>query len=392
MSINGSRTVYIDYLRSFITVLVVAHHSSLAYTTFAKFDSNAYINSTHPIVDKVRWVGLDIFENFNDVFFMSLMFFISGLFIIKSLNKKGEWVFVKDRLLRLFVPFLFGGTLLMLLAYYPSYYIAHGNHDVPAYIVDFFTIEKWPVGPPWFIWELFLFNLVFVLIYPVVRRLIDRLSSFLATLKNRPFLFAILWFLFTWILYVPLAYNIGAGTWTGIGPFDFQLSRILLYFGYFLFGVIMGNTDFSKEILSEESVIVKKWWLWIILSLGVYALLTTISGPLRQLVEAKEIKEFYAWMIYYAIYVASCTFTCIAFICVFRKLGNIQKSWWDSLANNAYLIYLIHYVFVIWCQFFLLDFSIPALSKFILTFVVSLSASWMVSIMIRKNQTARNYL
>ena len=33
-----NRTLWIDYLRSFITVLVVAHHSSLAYTTFASFD------------------------------------------------------------------------------------------------------------------------------------------------------------------------------------------------------------------------------------------------------------------------------------------------------------------------------------------------------------------
>lgn len=392
MSIKGNRTVYIDYMRSFITALVVAHHSSLAYTTFAKFDSNAYINSTHPVVDKARWIGLDIFENFNDVFFMSLMFLISGLFIIKSLNRKGELVFIKDRLLRLFVPFLFGGTLLMLLAYYPSYYVAHGIHDIPGYIVDFFTVEKWPVGPPWFIWELFFFNLVFVLIYPTIREIIDRMSSFLVTLKNRPFLLIFLWFLVTWVLYVPLAYTIGAGTWTGIGPFDFQLSRILLYFGYFLFGVIMGNTDFNKVVLSEESALVKKWWLWIILSLGVYSLLTVLSEPLRQLVEDNEIKAFYAWMIYYAIYAASCTFTCIAFICVFRKHGNIQRSCWNSLADNAYMIYLTHYVFVVWCQYILLDFDMHAVSKFMLTFVVSLSASWMVSVIIRKNPIARNYL
>ncbi|SEN92974.1 Acyltransferase family protein [Chitinophaga rupis] len=83
------RTLWIDYLRSFITALVVAHHASLAYTTFASFNKDAYILSTHPIVDTHRWIGLDIFENFNDVFFMSLMFFISGLFVLTSLDKKG---------------------------------------------------------------------------------------------------------------------------------------------------------------------------------------------------------------------------------------------------------------------------------------------------------------
>lgn len=72
---ESNRDIWLDYLRSFLTVLVVAHHSSLVYTTFAIFDRNAYVNSTNPVVDAKRWIGLDIFENFNDIFFMSLMFF-----------------------------------------------------------------------------------------------------------------------------------------------------------------------------------------------------------------------------------------------------------------------------------------------------------------------------
>lgn len=84
-----NRNVWIDYLRSYLTVLVVAHHSTLAYTTFASFDKEVYINSTHPIVDMERWIGLDIFVSFNDIFFMSLMFLIGGLFLSKSIMKKG---------------------------------------------------------------------------------------------------------------------------------------------------------------------------------------------------------------------------------------------------------------------------------------------------------------
>ena len=86
---SAGRVLWVDYLRSFITVLVVAHHSTLAYTTFARFNPHAYILSTHPIIDSKRWVGLDIFENFNDVFFMALMFLIGGFFVVKGLKKKG---------------------------------------------------------------------------------------------------------------------------------------------------------------------------------------------------------------------------------------------------------------------------------------------------------------
>jgi len=372
--------------------MVVAHHSSLAYTTFAWFDKEAYINSTHAIVDTKRWIGLDIFENFNDVFFMSLMFLIGGLFLMRSMNKKGMIIFIKDRLYRLFIPFLFLGTLLMLIAYFPSYYVGHNNTDIIAYIRDFFGTEKWPVGPPWFIWVLFLFNLLFALFYQHFIKLSDNIGLKLSGIKNKPFSFFIILFCVTWILYVPIAYIIGAGTWTGIGPFDFQLSRILLYFGYFTLGILIGNTDFNNEVFSTKSAIVKKWWLWLLLSLVVYFTLTIIAEPLRQMLKNNTIKEFYIWMIYYAIHAASCTISCIAFITAFRKLIYKENYWWNSLSENAYLIYLVHYIFVVWCQFLLLKFDIPAFIKFSITFISALSLSWMVSILLRKIKIINKYL
>lgn len=159
------RTPWLDYLRAFITVLVVAHHSSLAYTTFASFNKDAYILSTHPVVDTARSRALDIFEDFNDVFFMSLMFLISGIFVLPALARKGPRAFARDRFRRLFIPFAVAVTILMPLAYYPAWYLAKGNFNSLAYLKDYFTVESWPVGPPWFIWVLFAFNCLLALCY-----------------------------------------------------------------------------------------------------------------------------------------------------------------------------------------------------------------------------------
>jgi len=392
MKKEAGRTLWVDYLRSFITVLVVAHHSSLAYTTFAKFDSTAYINSTHPIVDSRRSVGLDIFENFNDVFFMTLMFFIAGLFLIRSIEKKSIAVFVKDRIYRLFIPFIIGGTLLNLLAHFPSFYIATGETDVSAYILDFFTVERWPVGPPWFIWVLFLFNIVFAVTYPFMKRVFDGLSGMINRISGSPLRFFVFWFSLTFLLYVPVVFRIGAGTWTGFGPFDFQLDRILLYFGYFMFGVTVGNTSFSEGIFSTKSILVKYWWLWMIVCVSVYAILTLISGYLTDLVKAGTLSGFYGYLIYFSVYVASCTCSCIAFLTTFRALVDSENSWWNSLSGNAYLIYLLHYPFVIWSQFLLMDADFHAVVKFTIVFLVALSGSWTVSILIRKSKVARKYL
>ncbi|MRG44444.1 acyltransferase family protein [Chitinophaga sp. SYP-B3965] len=369
-----TRNWWIDNLRSFITLLVVAHHSTLSYTTFAWFNKDAYITSTHPIVDTTRWRGLDIFVNFNDIFFMSLMFLISGIFVVSSLQHKSISTFIRDRFYRLFIPFMVGVTLLMLLAYYPAYYIAHGKHDIKAYIIDFFTVEAWPVGPPWFIWVLFLFNLIFAVCYPFIKKALHIPKLFLT------------WYIISWLVYVPLAVAINPEAWTGIGPFDFQISRMPLYFWYFLLGVIIGR---ARDIFANGAAFVKKWPLWLVTSLAVFVLLKLSETPLLAMVERHQLSLLQATLIYRSIWIFSCMMSCIALLTTFKSITN---SWWKSLSANAYGIYLVHYIFVIWCQYFLLDFNLPALVKALITFVVAVTLSWWVTSLIRKNSIIKRYL
>jgi hypothetical protein len=58
-----------------------------------------------PIVDPQPWAGFDVLAIFNDTFFMALMFLLSGLFVWPSLERKGGARFLRDRILRLGVPF-----------------------------------------------------------------------------------------------------------------------------------------------------------------------------------------------------------------------------------------------------------------------------------------------
>lgn len=387
---NNNRNIWIDYLRTTITIMVVAHHSSLAYTTFATFNKEAYINSTHPIVDSARWVGLDIFENYNDQFFMSLMFLIGGLFLIKSINRKGTLEFVKDRFIRLFIPFLFIGTPLMLLAYFPSFYLARNSTDIIAYIKDFFTVESWPVGPPWFIWVLFLFNLIFALVY---KQLINLLNHFEVKIKIvKTFHFLLILFTLTWLLYVPAAYYFGIGTWFGIGPFDFQLSRIAQYFGYFIIGIVIGHYDFNNNIFSNHSKLVSKWWMWSSLSLLLYSFLTIAPPHLTKMVIDSSISELTGWMIYLTLYSATCTISTIAFLTIFRRWMKTENCIWNSLSNNAFLIYLTHYIFITWVQFSLLSINLSAFTKFVITFSTTLVLSWILSHLLKKIKIINRYL
>ncbi|MEQ7801329.1 acyltransferase [Pedobacter sp. ASV1-7] len=388
-----TRNFWVDYLRSALTVLVVAHHSALAYTTFAKFDKKTYIFSTHPIVDSQRWVGIDLFQNFNDVFFMSLMFLIGGLFLSKSIDKKGVVNYVRDRIFRLLIPFFFLGTIFMLIAYFPSYYVANNKETgIVVFVYDFFHHQKWPSGPPWFIWVLFLFNLIGIPFQFYFKKLNDKIAVVFDSFGKKPLFFFVVFYLFTWVVFVPLTMLVGPGIWVGYGPFDFQLSRILLYFGYFTIGVLIGNSDFNKGIFSIQSGIVKNWKVWAFGALVTYAVLIRSEEILTKAIADGMLTVLNAHIIYWSVYVASCVLSNLAFLTIFRNFMDMESIGWNLLNENAYLIYLLHYIFVIWIQFCLLSVSASAWSKFLLTFFFAFILSFLVSSFLRKIRLVNKYL
>jgi peptidoglycan/LPS O-acetylase OafA/YrhL len=76
----------IGYLRAFIVALVVAHHAALAYHPYAPPPPASLLTQPRwwgafPVVDPHKWGGSALLVGFNDQFFMSLMFFLSGLFV-----------------------------------------------------------------------------------------------------------------------------------------------------------------------------------------------------------------------------------------------------------------------------------------------------------------------
>ncbi len=495
MKERQGRSYWLDYLRGFITILVVAHHSSLAYTTFASFNPQAYNASTHPIVDAVRSKGLDIFEDFNDVFFMSLMFLISGIFVAPSLARKGRRQFIRDRFRRLFIPFLIAVTFIMPIGYLASWRLAHGNYDLHDFIVDYIKIEHWPAGPPWFIGILFIFN---CLVMPVWLPRLNRLNQRINKLSEKPWQFFGLAYLTTLVLFLPFVLIFGGSAWFGIGPIAFQLSRIVLYFGYFYIGMAIGASGpgsstpqtttaqtptgaaqanpmqtpadatqaspmqtltgvtqanlmqtptgaaqaspmqtptgaaqanpmqtpadttqaspmqtpadttqaspmqiltgahqsgpLPNTLLSETSAVMRLWPVWVIGCIVAYTALKLAGGPIQNLEDHGLINETQARLLYRPIWSLSCAASCIAFITLFRRLFHRSFKFWESLSANAYGIYLVHYVFVLWIQYLLIPVSLSAVPKFFAAFLGSLALSWLFTALVRKIAVVSKYL
>jgi Acyltransferase family len=95
-------------------------------------------------------------RGFNEPFFMSLMFLLSGLFVWQSIGRKGVRTFLQQRALRLGGPFVVASVLAPL-AYYPAYLqtTARATH---SFWPQWMSLGVWYSGPVWFVWVLLVFD------------------------------------------------------------------------------------------------------------------------------------------------------------------------------------------------------------------------------------------
>ena len=393
MEISSSRAIWVDYLRSFITLLVVAHHAALAYPTFAYFDHTHYINSTAPIVDASRWVGMDRLIGFNDLFFMPLMFLISGLFVYWGLRKKGSKAYLADRFIRLGVPFLVAELLIIPLAYMPSFYEAMHSTDFGTFVQDYIVKQQWPVGPPWFIWLLLAFDGVSVLICTISLSFFPNVGNWLTTLSKQPFRFGLAVYIAVAISLIPLSLWIGQYTWVGNwGPFDFQLNRLLFYLLFFLSGACLGSVDWQSHLFRQGKLLGMNWTVWLAISLASYLLVVFVSGLGTDWVKQGSLTATQGYFLYDLAFVTSCLASCAACLSFFKQKITQPLTIWTSLSANAYGIYVVHYVFVIWLQFALLGVGLPVVIKFSLVFLGTLVLSWASSQLIRRSSLVAQVL
>lgn len=368
------RDIAIDYLRSGVTLLVVAHHASLAYNTVSFYDAEHFLKSSAPVVDTLRWLPLDFFVGWNDMFFMCLMFLISGLFIVPSLNRKGAGRFMTDRAMRLGIPFILSVFVLAPLAYYPSWLLS-SEANQGGYLERFFTNDGWASGPAWFIWVLLAYGVVVALAYRYAPGLMKKLSWRATSPLNLVLVFLLLGLAVT----VPLRLFIEPGHWAHLaGPFYIHAWRVLLYFAWFMLGVALGGAD-PERSLSRENL--RPWPLWLVLGGITYLahglIETHVIGP-------ASAPAWVTSVIMTSLYCLCCTFTGLAALGLARAFFHNARPLADSLTANAYGIYVFHYVFVIWMQYLLLGQALAPWIKFVIVFLTALAGNWLLTALLRK--------
>ena len=371
------RIAALDRARTFITLLVLVHHSVINYTHFGSGDRS-------------RWLGFDLVVLFNDSFFMACMFFISGLFVRDSLVRHGPASYLGQRAWRLGVPFLLSIFVLMPIAYYPTFLRYHLPGTTDFNFFHFWwhtlTIGPWPSGPAWFLWVLLALDAIAALVWSVVPGAIAALGRLMFSLRNRPITAFVAFLVFSVLIYLPMRLAFGEANWLDPGgyPVPIQTSRILLYAGYFFAGVGVGALNLRDGLLAESGEVAKRWLIWSAFALLFYGAILLLVYARHNWV-ANSNSPPLDWEVGYGLAFALFS-AAMAFVepAIFLRFANADWRWMDRLRPSAYGVFLVHYIFIIWLQYAIYDYSLPAGVKAAIVFAGTLSISWALVAALRK--------
>jgi len=294
-----------------------------------------------------------------DTFVMPTLFFVSGYFTPSSLENKGGSTFLKGKLKRLMLPWLFG--VLILIPLYKVIFLASRGLPQETWTTYFhFSNGIFSQSWLWFLPVLFSFNVAYFLISKVdvgVSSISFKhavLLSFLVGVANS------------------FCMDIFKGMgWTKTAFIDFQNERLLIYFLLFLLGALaFARKIFEEEPESKKLYTVASWTAWIPITGYISLLIYSLVKPDDFLLSAVTDKLLLRFSF-------NLSLLCLVYLAVesFRRHQDKQSPIRNELNENSYYVYVIHVIVMGGIALAMLGTTTPSFLKYLVltvsTYVIS---------------------
>lgn len=240
-----SKLVYIDNIKILLTILVVLHHTFIAYNSS---DGWYYTEQTSLLAARIP---MTMFVSINQSFFMGFFFMLAAYFSYSSYIKKGFSKFSTDRFVRLGIPILFYSFIL---SPFISYLVYYFNEQPINYFEYLRQYNSWiDLGVTWFLAAL----LLFTLIYAAVKKIFK--LNFKKTLPA-PAAYTILWFAFLLGIVSFLVRIIFPVDWV-LEPVGFKLGHFPQYIALFIVGLVAASNKWFDNLSdkTEKQLKISAW-------------------------------------------------------------------------------------------------------------------------------------
>jgi fucose 4-O-acetylase-like acetyltransferase len=347
---KSNRIYWMDNLRSIIIFLVVLYHVGGVYEATG-FWGLFWIVDDPATISWVSIVGVAF-----DIFIMPTMFFISGYLTPISLERKGAGGFVASRLKRLMLPWLLA-VLTMIPLYKIIFLYSRGlpqEHWTTYLHFNHPNSQNWL----WFLPLLFVFNLLYLLLTKLNVRF-DRLSLTWALLGT---------------FVIGVIYSMAIGSWLGFRSLtltpllDFENEKMLVYFLFFLLGVLAFQQNLFAELPKKKTVYtIVNAVGWLPVTVHIFARIWPYFSTNPAEFEFTPLYRLIWWISFHAGALSMVYLMVESFWRYVDRSGKL----WRTLSQNSYGVYIIHVIMIGIFGTLLLNTSLPALVKYLLLIILT---------------------
>jgi peptidoglycan/LPS O-acetylase OafA/YrhL len=224
----------------------------------------------------------------------------------------------------------------------------------------------------WFLWLLLLFNIAAAALFWLAPRAGESLARLSAKVDPGRFFIALV--AVSALAYIPLAALFAPWQWVQFGPFALQPSFAPQYAIYFFAGLGVGAFGLEEGLLEADGTLARQWLRWLA---GTAAAFLLWIVPTALIFEGTSLPGLQ--IVADLGFVLCAASACLALFALFLRFAGPHRSMFESLADNAYGIYLVHYVFVIWLQYMLLGVALFAVAKAAIVLTGALFLSWSIT-------------
>ncbi|ADK83262.1 acyltransferase family protein [Sediminispirochaeta smaragdinae] len=176
---HKDREYYLDWLRVIVVALLIPHHAAITFSHLG----DAYIYSDHQIPSLYYFIQ----SKFLNLWFMRLLFLVSGFSSFYALKKRNFREYLLERVKRLMVPLCFA---IAFICPPTAYLMAIKTYHFEGNIIDFypeffkgFVNRYLGWGHLWFLAYLFVFSLILIVLLKILQNniaYIEKASRFLS--------------------------------------------------------------------------------------------------------------------------------------------------------------------------------------------------------------------
>lgn len=351
------RKHYIDFLRVFTVLLLVPYHTARIYDFFPfyiKEESN---------------IWLHLFSYFMHQWRMPVLFLVSGVGTYFLLRSRKKSAFVKDRLTRLLIPFVFA---VMVIVPPQGYYAMLDKgisiyHSFLEYYPHFFTFTLSSIdgftgtftpGHMWFILYLVLFSLISILIF-------NKISAQKDFFTNHS-----IWKLFLLLIPLYLANLLMRGM--EMNP--------LFYLVLFLYGFLIVKEEKLEQTIEQNRQIlfvIGLCTMSAVLLLEAFLVTTEgIGSVLFELIILLHSINTFMWV--------------FAIIGYAKKYANFESKRISNWNKQVFTIYILHQTIIIFIGYYVTRVQIPLFIEYISIMVLTyILISLIIVALINKSRTLK---